>query len=107
MLRPLEAAPLPMKVTVLPTSTAASDALALAVGCVPVAAADTAAPASSRPAPQVDVVQMHSSCDTRSGAWQTLTSGSVLVVGNGRALLFSRLTTCAGVSDGLIDRISA
>ncbi len=58
--------PAPLIVTVLPTTTLAVVGDATAVGAVKVGvvcdASVTAAPASSMPAPQVVVVQMHSSC---------------------------------------------
>ena len=55
---------------------------------------ETAAPASSSPAPQVLVVQKHSLLwATLVGAVQAFTAGSKLVVGNGRAVDFSAAST--------------
>ncbi len=116
--------PLPLRATVLPTTTLAAVGDTTAVGAVPVdnaAAAVTAAPASSMPAPQVLVVQMHSSCGalalvitlpfessfSAKGTVQTagwgvggVVSGTSTTVGNGRAEDFRMLITWAFVRLG-------
>ncbi len=72
------------------------------------AATCTALPASSMPAPHVDVVQMHSSCvRVALGAWQTVVIPVSLVVGNGRAVSLRMLITCALVRLGAAESISA
>ena len=71
------------------------------------AAARTAAPASSMPAPQVAVVQWHSICET---VVSVLHAGAVAPAGragNARAVDWSRLCTCMGVSVGWADSIKA
>ena len=60
------------------------------------------------PAPQVLVVQMHSSCAALVdvGTVQTAGCGALsLVVGNGRAVLLRMLMTCALVRFGAADSI--
>ena len=57
MLAPPGAVALLLKPTLVPTVTVLEDALTLTAGTPPGAAAATAAPASSRPAPHVDCVQ--------------------------------------------------
>src|SRR5271165_4384239 len=75
--------------------------------------AATAAPASSMPAPQVSMVHRHSSWSTGSpmasyfGGVHWTTVGSLLVVGNGRAVDSSTMRACDGVSDGCTANINA
>src|SRR5487761_2575862 len=109
MLRPAGTVePLASKLTAVPTVTVPDDAAMLTSGAAVACAAATAAAASSMPAPQTAVVQMHSLfCGVAVGVVHTPTVGSVLVVGNALALLFSRLVTCATVRFGFTDSISA
>ena len=103
--------PLPSSVTLVPivASAVVDDKGIVGCGVARAAiAAATAPDASSRPAPQVVVVQMHSLLwGVPFGAWQAWTVESVPVVGNARALLRSSLRICAGVSDGLTESMSA
>ena len=69
------------------------------------ATAATAAFASSMPAPQVLVVQLHSSCGC--ALLPATHCATPLAVGNARAELCSAALICAGVSAGLLDSISA
>lgn len=71
------------------------------------AAAATAAAASSMPAPHVEAVQWHSSWSTFPGAWQAGTEGSVEATGKGRALARSTVRTSAGRSSGRTESTSA
>src|SRR5450631_3714378 len=77
--------------------------------------ADTAAPASSIPAPQVSIVHTHSNWSIGAPVLSncgtvhcgTVVPLSLLVVGNGRAVASSVSLTWNGVSAGCAENISA
>src|ERR1019366_1601243 len=83
---------------------------------MPLLVPNTAAPASSMPAPQVSMVQRHSSwsmglpelsnCGAVHGSTGEAGVASALVVGNGRAVACSMTLTCTGVSAGCTESIN-